>query len=354
MRISNVYLPLFGLALLAVPVAGKAATGPQPFYAAYKSWYVACDNTGACTARGFPADGGSAADVTITRDAGAAGTLTAQIRAQDAFDQTGLTLDGAPLGLTAGWTKKTSDGETSLSATGLDSVRAFVHRIRNGAALGLGGDTTVPLDGLSAALLRMDAAQGRVGGVTALLNPGAKPASEVPPPAALPVIPTQAVTASLAPGEAAALIAVAQTANAARLKTEACDTTTDTDQPSAYALSKTQALVLLPCLMGAYQGSSLGTLVNRQDKTVSPLTLPLSFGGNPSPNDPNDMLTGADFEPGTGTLSMAAKGRGLGDCGISASWIWNGAAFQVATLDYQDACGGAEPGDWPTLYRSQQ
>jgi hypothetical protein len=354
MRKTGSYLALFGLAVLTVPSSVRAGAGPRPFYATYKSWYVACDNTGACTARGFPLDGGPGLDLTITRDAGAAGALTADIRAQDSFSPDGLALDDAPLTLPDGWTETTSDGETSLHAEGLGAVRAFVQSVRNGVTLDLGGGMAVPLDGLPAALLRMDQAQGRVGGVTALLDPGAKPASDVPPPAPLPSVPPHAVTATFNPAEAATLIAVGQTASAARMQQEECEGTTDEVQPSVYALSKSEALVLLPCLLGAYQGSSLGILVNRQDKSVAPLVLPLSFGGNPSPDDPTDMLTEPDFDAGTGTLSMQAKGRGLADCGISASWIWDGTAFQLAALNYQDACGGVEPRDWPALFRSRQ
>jgi hypothetical protein len=134
---------------------------------------------------------------------------------------------------------------------------------------------------------------------------------------------------------------------------EECETPPDDVAPDAHALSKTEALVLLPCLFGAYQTASLGILVDRRNETVSHLDLPLSFAGNPAPDDPTDMLTEPDFAPTTGTLSMQAKGRGLADCGIAASWIWDGTRFELAALTYQDACGGAEPGDWPGLYRSR-
>jgi hypothetical protein len=66
------------------------------------------------------------------------------------------------------------------------------------------------------------------------------------------------------------------------------------------------------------------------------------------------MFTEADFEPSTGTLSLAAKGRGLADCGMSASWIWNGNTFDLSALSLQQACGGVAAGDWPTLFRSSQ
>lgn len=67
-------------------------------------------------------------------------------------------------------------------------------------------------------------------------------------------------------------------------------------------------------------------------RAVSPLVLPLAFQGNPAPDDPTDMLTEPDFEPATGTLSTFAKGRGLGDCGLTARWIWDGDTFKLSAL----------------------
>ncbi|MCB8881945.1 DUF1176 domain-containing protein [Acidisoma cellulosilytica] len=340
------------LVLINLPIAARAAGTQFPFYAAYKSWLIGCDNTGRCTARAFALDGGPATDITLTRAAGPDGAVTAAIRGQDAFDALGLTLDSRPITLGAGWQRVSDDDGTSLTATGLGPVRALVNQIRNGAVLGLGKTMTIPLDGIAAALLRMDAAQGRVGTVTALLDPGDKPASAAPPALPEPVVAPHPVTATLAPGEDAKLIALAQTASAARVAKEECDAQPGEMTPEADALSDKTALVLLPCLMGAYQGSSLGVLVDRTQGTVSKLVLPMSFQGNPAPDDPTDMLTEPNFDAKTGTLSSFAKGRGLGDCGLTASWIWDGQAFQLAALNYQDACGGVEAGDWPALFRS--
>jgi len=340
-------------ALAFLPAAVRAAGPAAPFYAEYKSWLVACDNTGSCTARAFALDGGPATDITVTRAAGPGGAVSAAIRGETGFDAGSLTLDGKPLPLGAGWQRHSSDDETSLTTQSLGPLHALVQQIRNGATLGLGNGMTIPLGGIAAALLRLDAAQGRVGTVTALLDPGSKPADTVPPALPMPVIAPHPIIARLGPGEAGRLIAAAQSASAARWTKEECDAQPGEETPAAFALSDETGLVLLPCLMGAYQGSALGVLVNRKTAAVSKLVLPLAFQGNPAPDDPTDMLTEPDFEVATGTLSTFAKGRGLGDCGLTASWIWNGQAFQLTALNYQDACGGVEPGDWPALFRSR-
>ena len=79
----------------------------------------------------------------------------------------------------------------------------------------------------------------------------------------------------------------------------------------------------------------------------------LSLPGVPgTPIDGPDMVD-PEFGPATGTLSTTSKGRELADCGSTEAWTWSMAAFQLRTLAFQDQCGGAEPGDWPTLFRSR-
>ena len=60
-----------------------------------------------------------------------------------------------------------------------------------------------------------------------------------------------------------------------------------------------------------------------------------------------------DFDPASGTLSSTSKGRGIADCGSNESWVWSGGAFRLKALDYQGMCGGTDPGNWPTLYRTR-
>lgn len=343
---------LLVLGFLALPLTVSAADTTLPFYAEYQSWLVACDNTGRCTARAFALDGGPATDITLTRDAGPDGKISATIRGQDAFTGDDLTLDGQPLPLGAGWRLESNDDGTSLTAQSFGAVEALIQALRNGASLGLGPTMTVPLGGISAALLRMDAAQGRVGTVTALLNPGDKSAAMVPPALPEPVIAARPILATLSADEAAKLIAAAQQQSSARMTQEQCDAQPGEITPEADALSAKTALVLLPCLMGAYQASYLGVLIDREQQTISKLVLPLAFQGNPAPDDPADMLIEPAFDANTATLSMVSKGRGLADCGLSASWVWTGTGFQLSALTYQDACGGVEAGDWPSLFRS--
>jgi hypothetical protein len=210
----------------------------------------------------------------------------------------------------------------------------------------------VPLDGFAAAILRLDDRQGRLDNVTSLSRPGALPASRVPAPPALPKILDHPVGARLAPGEKKSLIAAVRIGQKAIFTKEGCEANLTAMKPEAYALGAQQALVLIPCLMGAYQGSSLAFIAPRGGGPAKRLIAPTPYLGNDPDKSDASYFTESDLDPKTGTLSMSAKGRGLADCGMSASWIWNDRTFVLSEMTLQQACGGIEPGDWPILFRS--
>ena len=120
--------------------------------------------------------------------------------------------------------------------------------------------------------------------------------------------------------------------------------------PTVSALDASRAIAIRPCYMAAYQGSSLVVMFPRRGGDTVPVKLPLP--GLPGDQAQGPDMVGPEFDPKTGQLVTSAKGRGLADCGISASWTWSAGAFRLTNLAYQDQCGGAEPGDWPTLFRT--
>jgi hypothetical protein len=63
-------------------------------------------------------------------------------------------------------------------------------------------------------------------------------------------------------------------------------------------------------------------------------------------------LVNADFDPKTGRVMFFAKGRGIGDCGSSGSYNWNGAYFAVLQLSAMGECRRIPGDDWITLFRS--
>jgi hypothetical protein len=345
-------IPLIMLAIFAA--TGSAAAAPVQSYDGYKSWLVACDNTLSCVAKGF-GEGEIRAELKIERDGGPNGNPIATLASEAVFAARDISLDGKPLGLDmATWTRSTEDADaTILTTDDLPAIQALVARLRSAKMLTL-GRAEVPLDGLSAALLRMDDRQGRIDGTTALIRRGAKPTDSVPAPPVIPAIRERRVTAILSAGETDTLIAKVRTEQRAVFAKEECEEEPGAMTAEAFALDARQALAFVPCIMGAYQGSSLAFIVPRDGKPSRQLTLPAPYLGATAEDGSVSWFTEAGFDADSGTVSTAAKGRGMADCGMSASWIWDGAAFNLSSMTLQQNCGGLYPGDWPTLFRSAQ
>ncbi|MBV9537455.1 MAG: DUF1176 domain-containing protein [Acidisphaera sp.] len=344
------------LALVAVlpAAAAPAAAAPPPavpLYRTFGRWIVACDNTRSCEARGF--DEVTRADLRLLRDAGAAPARLV-LSAGDPFDVTALRLDGAALPLHApAWTTDTSDGGTALATDDPRAVAAFIGAARNAHALTLdaapaSGDDPprlVPLDGFTAALLLVDAVQGRPGTSGALVAPaGANQPPAAPP---VPPAPVWVRPRPLSAAEARAIAARLRT-----LRSPSFDVCDVTDPPTVDALDAGHAIAIRPCYRAAYQTSYLVEMFPRGGGPPVPLRLTLPGVPGDEPQGP-DMVE-ADFDPASGRLTTAAKGRGLADCGLSAAWTWSRGAFRLTSLAYQEPCGGALPGDWPTLFRTRE
>ncbi len=335
------------LLLIAAATLLGAATPlpPVPVYRQFGRWLVACDNTRACIAKGF--DEVTRAELDLTRMAGEAKpSLT--LSAEAPIDAAALRLDNKPLALSApAWV--TQDGVLSTSDPA--AVDAFVAAVRNGDMITLDAapskddqPRTVPLDGFTAALLLIDAVQGRPGTPTALI--AARGAAVAPPATALPPAPRWTAPPPLTSGETKRL-----TIQAGSLRSPTFDPCDVHDAPEVYALDAANALAIRPCYLAAYQGSSVVAILPRQGGASRPVTLTLP-GVPGHATDGPDMVDPA-FDPSSGTLSTVSKGRGLADCGSSEAWIWSGGAFRLKSLSYQDQCGGTEAGDWPTLYRTR-
>lgn len=330
-------------ALLLLPAA--APLPAVPLYRQFGRWLVACDNTRACVARGF--DEVTRAQLDVVRPAGATRPKFI-LSAADPFDVAALRLDGRPLPLPdPAWSKSTDNASTDDPA----AIDAFVALARDGHVLTLDPAPlrndpawTIPLDGFTAALLLVDAVQGRPGTATALVAARG-------PAATLPALPVPAAPRWTAPPPLTGSETKELLRQAARLRSPAFDPCEVHEPPTVFALDAGHALAIRPCYMAAYQGSSVVAVLPRRGGPARPVKLPL-------PGVPRDATDGPGmvdpgFDPATGILSTLSKGRGLADCGSSESWIWSGGAFRLKELSFQDQCGGTEPGDWPTLFRTR-
>ena len=216
----------------------------------------------------------------------------------------------------------------------------------------LGKDSTISLAGFVAAVLRLDDRQGRIGGQTALVRRGNRPASAVTAPPMLPKLPYHPVAERITPHEAERLVAAVRKNESGVFAKEDCEADALSRKPQVYALGPQHALIFVECLRGAYQSSALGFISARSNGSDVPLKLTTPYLGGTQEEWETNLFTTPSFDPKTGTLDVFAKGRGVADCGYYAGWIWNGHAFALYKLSRQEACGGVAPGDWPALFRS--
>jgi hypothetical protein len=332
----------------ALAVAGNAqAAGTK----AVKDWLGVCANTLACTAFGFaPEDDENGGYLLIQRDGGPGAAPRIAVvfdpaDKQPAADWT-LQLDGHPI---AGVGPVHAAGGESGARALLRGrpASALIAALRNGKSLEvLAGGTSqvqISLAGSAAILLWLDDQQGRVDTVTALARPGAKPASAVPTPAPAPLI--RAAPPVVQNG-------VPDHAPKGMTKGIAdCDAEAETPDEVVARLAPGVMLWGPQCTSGAYNAVNVFFIGDEHAKGLKRVRFPEPPGAGQASDD---LLFNPGFDPKTQTLSIFSKARGVGDCGESADWVWDGRAFQLISDNIMPACRGVLPDDWPPLFVSRQ
>jgi hypothetical protein len=224
---------------------------------------------------------------------------------------------------------------------------AFVEALRNArraALIDAQGKALAPLStaGASAALLYMDEKQGRIGTVTALARRGDKSASAVPAPPPLPVI--------LSTRGAAKPPRKLTPAQLRKARGEsACEDASQEQAPGSFRLDARYTLVLVPlaCGSGAYNFLSVALLVDDAGRV-----LPVPFeriAGARGVGDDN-MIYNSDWDPKVRRLGTYFNERGIGDCGTTQAWAWDGTRFRLAEQSEMGECRGSL--DYITTWRA--
>ena len=326
------YVVAFALALVG------ATAGAAHF--TIKDWEVACDNTRACEAVGYQADEGDSAPVALWlgRPAGPTGAVAAKLTAINQ-NETAV----GPLTLRVG--QLTLAGLTSEAELKPAQIARLLPALLDAAYADVTDGKTnwrLSLAGMKAALLKMDDLQGRVGTVTALAKPGAKPASAVLPAVPVPVLRGLAPVAQRK--QDAALLPMIVN----KLPKGGCDEEPDLigggeSQSEIYRLSATKVLLLIECGRGAYQSSfAVWTANDKAPYAAQRAKLTDADGA------PDNELLNVSFDKGE--LGSFAKGRGLGDCNMQATWLWTAEGFKLASASSARLCRGVPGGymlsDW--------
>ena len=116
-------------------------------------------------------------------------------------------------------------------------------------------------------------------------------------------------------------------------------------------------LYTIPCWVGAYQGSDAYYIFHednpaRAERADLPRPV-LAEIADKSPAQPTHIVGDEGFDPETGTVSEYSKGRGRGDCGTIAGWLWNGSRFALTDYTTMPVCRGLRIDDWLNIVRSR-
>ncbi len=326
------------LLALAVHFSAGAARPQVPLQQPYGDWTVACDNVRACAAQGYRVQeaGGAQAGLWLSRDAGPQGAVHVQLHLSGPDGQD--LPDGSRI-------KASVDGR-EFRQLPLDAdlppavVRPLLAALIEGESLtlsGPGSEATVSLQGLKAALLKMDDVQGRVGTVTAWVAKGKGAASHVPSaipaPVLVPTTPPSIVDADAALPLVRQLVRHPAVIQDCYLLQEDAGEADRLPATSLYQVRSQEYLVLMECERAPYQtGHRLWRMKQRQGALeIAPEVLPDVRG-------PALDLMNADLQ--AGELSTWHKGRGLGDCGGGRRWVWTTTGFALRLAHEAPDCNG--------------
>ncbi len=309
-----------------------AASAPQPTaLKTFQDWTVGCDNGRACHAvalvpEHWPDD---ALPMSVRRgpEAGAPPVLAFDIAGNN--PPAALRADGRRLAVRL----VGAEGGTLVAAA---DTQAMIGILRSAGSLELlAADGTrlggVSLKGASAALLYMDAQQRRAGTHTALVRRGTRPAAGPPPP--LPVVTAPQVSRARPIALSAASLKALRRKHGCTLDEVGGPETAETS-----TLTAGETLLLLACGSGAYNVSHVPFVVTRGGQARL-----ADFDFKPGwwAQEGKPMLTNADWDAERGLLTSFGKARGLGDCGTSNEYAWDGRAFRLVEQADMDECRGS-------------
>ncbi len=311
----------------------------------FRDWIAVCNNVRDCEAIAAKPDTAQGVNWTLLVKRGAAPSDQPQISATPTFDfydkPTSIRIDGRDSTFTL-------DQSGFLTSNPVLFLKAIA-RAKSAQVISADGEILgdLPVMGASASLRWIDNQQERVGTVTAIIATGSKPASAVPAPPRPPSIaqPNPSDTPPQKLGTAA-IAAVKEAGECSDAPGEA----------EFYRLDKDHSVGIIPCDLGAYQVFAMVVIVDEAGEwSLAPIEQPRELNISYRLIEPwmYSGIVSADFASETRMLYEFAKGRGMADCGQSASWVWDGEIFRLASFNEMRECRGTAPGDWPSIWVTQ-
>lgn len=338
---------IFGLAAMLSAVIGAMCLARAPALAqapkpgtleSYKDWTIGCDNRNRCEAVSLLPEGGDWPDTPvmlgIVREAGADTHPEIWVSREAKGRETlNFLIDGRKIA-----SATSMDGEASVqgpqaSALAIAMAKGGSMEVRSGAKR----IDQPSLTGSAAALRYMDAKQGRAGTMAALVATGPLARSAVRPVPAIPLI-----RRALIPDGAAPPALWREELTALGKFTACADEMKDASSPpDLHRLSRTETLVLVPCGAGAYNFTAVPVIATGIPGRRTFRFASFDYQPGWSEDAAHPMLVNASWAPQTSTLQSYAKGRGLGDCGGSESYVWDGTRFRLIEASAMGECRGA-------------
>ena len=337
--------------LIAATVATAAADQTPGETKTFKDWYVACDNVWYCEAGTLAEEGGdftTAMALRIWREGGPDAPFRIELSPPEdmATGPARLRIDARP---PLSGTQDT-EGDTWLDeAQSLAIARALANGSKAAMILADGKQVALSLAGSAAALRFIDATQQRAGTTGAIIATGPKPDTALPPP--LPQLTARAASKlTELPDLKRYPEIIAESGCEYRM-----EGVEDTVHPLGQRGGLDMALVLIACDSGAYNFGSAVMVASRPmedpnagwDFAPAKFDSPTGWGGD----DQVPQVVNADWTAETGTLFDRAKGRGIGDCGVASSYVWDGEMFHLSEKHEMGECRGVW--EWPRVWTTE-
>lgn len=332
-------------ACLTTPAWAAEPASPYGKVHEFGDWAVACDNTHRCEAVGYQPKDNDDAPVALflSREAGPGSAVRAKffLGETDGTEDPVLTLAIGPLRLTG-----LQPGQP-LTPKQVASLLPLLNK-EHEARLSDGKQRwTLSLAGATAALLKMDDLQGRIGTPGAIVRPGKRAESSVPAPLAAPVFVVHALPAARAADQA-----LTGPILAAVKPGDFCEDAevgkANISQAEIVRVSASQVIVTSMCWQAAYQ-SGWGAWLSNDKPPYAPQRLAFPDAQGNLEREPTELSIETD-----GRAHSAHKGRGIGDCFHSSEWAWTGRGFLLTKLENDAACRGLTGGVPLTLWRAAQ
>ena len=313
--------------LLSAALAAPLAANAQSFDG--KDWQVVCDNTRACRAAGYSAEGSdNPVSVLIARASGPGRPVFGELQL-GALDARAvhpasvvLAIGGKPAGTIR--VDRSNHAELAPPVTA-----ALLKALLAGSDVAFtAGKTTWRLSGGGAvdALQKMDDVQGRVGRVSAIVRKGGGSDADVASPMGAPRFEAMRIAAGSQPGDDALVVRVLA-AIQSNAECPLLDDGASQAKARLWHVDANRLLVTQPCRAtadGTGNGYWLANL--RPPYDARPMT-----------------YSGADYD-GLGSIVARAVGGPAGDCGSTERWTWNGFRFEQTYAATGGLCRGVKAG----------